>query len=198
MLTIQSEIEKITSVPGSNTNVVGTLFGILITERRIWHEKSCALAKLQREVEEAHLRVESLSRAVKAVENAMDIDATDRRKEIVRLLEEVPGTQMRTVLRAIVRGLRQADLGTISNLSQSSDVILVALCHYVRDVWGDSDIQKVEDVMQIVLLSLNPDELYRNPGETVLSDDKDDGIVTGLPGKWQGLMYSTRRMSRNV
>ena len=183
-------------VPVSRGKVIEIMQGILAAETQAFDQKLLALAKLEREVQEARLRVASVSRALKAVEDAMEVDAAGRREEIVRLLEEVLiKPTSRTVLRAIVRGVRQAELGSITNLSQSSDAILVSLCHYVRDVWSDVDIEKVEEVLHLVLINPSPDTMYRDSGN---GDDSPLEVNGSVPEKWQGLLYSTRRLSKKI
>ena len=186
---------KASHVPMSRKRVIEIMQGLLATETEVCDQKLLALAKLEQEVQEARQRVSSLMRAYKAVVNAMEVDGADRREEIVRQLEEVPGPQRRNVMKAIVRGLRHAEIGIISNLSQATDVILVNLCYYVRDVWSDVEMEKVEEVLQLVLMNPSPDTMYRDLGN---SDDFPPEVNNSVPEKWQGLLYSTRRLPRKL
>ena len=186
---------KASHVPMSRKRVIEIMQGLLATETEVCDQKLLALAKLEQEVQEARQRVSSLMRAYKAVVNAMEVDGADRREEIVRQLEEVPGPQRRNVMKAIVRGLRHAEIGIVSNLSQATDVILVNLCYYVRDVWSDVEMEKVEEVLQLVLMNPSPDTMYRDLGN---SDDFPPEVNNSAPEKWQGLLYSTRRLPRKL
>lgn len=157
--------EKVDHVPVSRGKVIEIMQGLLATETHAFDQKLLALAKLEQEVQEARLRVASVSRALQTVENAMEVDAAERREEIVRLLEEVPPPQMRAVLKALVRGLRQAEMGSIANLSLSTESIFDPLCHFVREVVDETDLAKVEEVAQCVLLHPTPNDMYRTADE---------------------------------
>ena len=55
--------------------------------------------------------------------------------------------------------------------------------------------EKVEEVLQLVLMNPSPDTMYRDLGN---SDDFPPEVNNSVPEKWQGLLYSTRRLQRKL